>query len=345
MRTVKRNVGFAVIVILFLSLATALNAVAATAPAADLAFYKGKLVTYIVATKPGGGYDTYARIIGRYMQKYLPGSTVIVQNIPGAGHIIGANQTYLSKPDGLTLGTFNTGLIYSQLIGQEGLKFDLAKFSWIGKATSEARVVLMGIKSPYKTIQDVLASKEPIKMPASGVGSQDYNETSLLAVALPAKFQVIPGYAGNEGEMAILRGECQGVIGSYTGLQGFIKGKECRVVLQFGTSKKIPGLENVPHISELNVSPKGKSLIKLINSIDMIGRLTAAPPGVPAGRLQALRDAYKKAIADPGLQQDAKKIGLDFDPAFGSDVQKLVADALHQPEDNIKLLKQIIKIQ
>src|SRR5574340_986563 len=124
----------------------------------DLAFYKGKVVNYIVATKPGGGYDTYGRLIGKYMQKYLPGATVVVKNVPGAGHIIGANETYLAKPDGLTIGTFNTGLIYSQIIGQPGIKFDLVKFSWIGKANTETRVFIVGNLTPFKTFQDVLNS-------------------------------------------------------------------------------------------------------------------------------------------------------------------------------------------
>jgi len=342
MRTKRRRLFFAVSVILLLSFVTTINA--ASAPA-DINFFKGKIVTYIVATKTGGGYDTYARLIARYLQKYLPGSKVIVKNIPGAGHIIGANETYKSPPDGLTIGTFNTGLIYSQIVGQEGIQFDLTKFSWIGKANSETRVFIVGMKTPYKTFKDIMDSKDPIKMPSSGVGSQDYNETVILAAALPAKFQPVPGYAGKEGEMALLRGECPATIGSYTGLVGLIAAKECRVLMQYGSQHGIPGLESVPHVNSLNVSPKGKSLIKLVNSIDMIGRLTAAPPGMPAGRLQVLRDAYKKALTDPGLILDAKKYQLDLDPAYGNDVQKLVAEGINQPAENIKMLKELIKIQ
>src|SRR4029077_6815359 len=93
-------------------------------------FFKGKTVTYIVSTTPGGGYDLYGRMIAEYMQKYLPGSTFVVKNVPGAGHIVGANTIYAAKPDGLTVGTFNTGLIYNQLIGLDGVKFDLTKMSW-----------------------------------------------------------------------------------------------------------------------------------------------------------------------------------------------------------------------
>src|SRR5687768_1407346 len=105
-------------------------------------FFKGKTVNYIVATAPGGGYDVAGRLVAEYMQKYLPGSTFVVKNLPGAGHIVGTNTIYASKPDGLTIGTFNTGLIYNQLINADGVKFDLSKMSWIGKVSSEPRVLV-----------------------------------------------------------------------------------------------------------------------------------------------------------------------------------------------------------
>jgi tripartite-type tricarboxylate transporter receptor subunit TctC len=326
-------------VIACLAVATTLNAASP-----DVGFYKGKVLNYIVATKPGGGYDAYARLIGKYMQKYLPGSTVVIKNIPGAGHIIGANETYLAKPDGLTIGTFNTGLIYSQIIGQSGIRFDLTKYSWVGKGNSELRVLLMGIKTPFMTVKDVLDFKGEIRMPSSGVGSQDYNETMILAVALPANFKAMPGYAGREGEMAIMRGEVSGTIGSYTGLIGFIKAKECRVLLQFGGHKH-KDLPDVPHASELTLSPKGKSLVNLINNIAQVGRLTAAPPGVSPARLEALREAYGKAVRDPDLLKEAAKVSLDIDAAVGEDVAKLVRDAVNQPPDNLALLKSIIKVE
>src|SRR6476661_6299525 len=106
-------------------------------------YFKGKTVTYIVSTGPGGGYDLYGRLVAEYMQKYLPGSTFVVKNVPGAGHMIGANTIYASKADGLTMGTFVTGLIYNQLIHAEGVRFDLTKMSWIGKAASEPRTFVI----------------------------------------------------------------------------------------------------------------------------------------------------------------------------------------------------------
>ena len=120
-------------------------------------FYKGKSVTYIISAGAGGGYDTYGRLVAEFMQRNLPGSTFIVRNMPGAGHLIGANALYASKPDGLTIGSFSTGLIYNQISKNSKANFDLAKMSWIGKAASEPRVVLIAAQSPVKTFDEFMA--------------------------------------------------------------------------------------------------------------------------------------------------------------------------------------------
>src|SRR5687768_8280462 len=105
----------------------------ASSALADNALFDGKTITYIVATKPGGGYDTMGRLVARYLEKHLKGSRVVVKNVPGAGHLIGAKTIFAATPDGLTIGTFNTGLIYSQLANRVAEHPDLNKMSWIGK--------------------------------------------------------------------------------------------------------------------------------------------------------------------------------------------------------------------
>src|ERR1700680_2470076 len=122
--------------------------------AADSTLFKDKTITYIVATTPGGGYDTYGRLIARYLQKHLPGSRILVRNVPGAGNIIGANAIYAARPDGLTIGMFNTGLIYDQLIHRQGVMFDLTKFSWLGKAANDTRGLLISTNSGFKSLDD-----------------------------------------------------------------------------------------------------------------------------------------------------------------------------------------------
>src|SRR3978361_1518861 len=152
-------------------------------------FYKGKTVKSIGAAGRGGGYDSYGRLVAEYMQRNLPGSTFVVKNMPGAGHIIGTNAIYASKADGLTLGTFNTGLIYNQLINANGVKFDLSKMSWIGKAASDPRVIVIAAQSPIKSFADLLAQKTPVNFATAGLGSASYVETVMLtnSLKLPVK--------------------------------------------------------------------------------------------------------------------------------------------------------------
>jgi len=341
MEAKKRNFYLTVIAVT-LMFSSGNNAAAAIRP--DLDYFKDKVINFIVGTQPGGGYDTYARLIGKYLQKNIPGAKVIVKNMPGAGHIIGANETYLAKPNGLTIGSFSTGLIYSQIVGKKGIRFDLAKYSWIGKANSEYRVLVVGQKTPFGNLRNLIESKEPIKMACSGVGGTDYNETLMLANALGINFKLVPGYNGREGEMAIMRGEIAGIIGSYTGLISFIKAKECRVVLQIGT-KKHKDLPDVPLATELKVSPKERSLISLIVATNELGRITAGPPNIPLERLAVLRDAYKKTLTQPEFLKEAENIGLEINPAFGEEVAQMMRGAIRQPEENILLLNNIINAE
>ncbi len=303
-------------------------------------FYKGKTVTYIVATSPGGNYDSYGRVVADFMQKHLPGSTFVVKNMPGAGHLIGANTLYAAKPDGLTIGTFNTGLIYNQIAGREGVKFDLEKMSWIGKAASDPRVIVVATNSPFKSFDDLRKSKTQVNFGVSGVGSADFVETTMLIDVLNLPAKLISGFNGNEGEMAMRRGELVATISSRSSREPFVKNGYGRFIAQIGGKHK-----DVPQLSSLITDPKGKALIALIESQGEISRLTAAPPGIAKDRLEALRAAYKRAMEDKELQARMEKIGLPLDPAYGDDVLKKVKVALNQSPETVALLGKTLNIK
>jgi len=303
-------------------------------------FYKGKTVTYIVATAPGGGYDSYGRLVADFMQKYLPGSTFVVRNMPGAGHLIGANAIYASKPDGLTLGTFNTGLIYNQLIGLEGIRFDLTRMSWIGKAASEPRVFVISTKSPIKSFKDLQESKQTVNFAAAGVGSASFVETKILSDALKLPIKIIAGYSGTEDIMAMRRDEVVGIIGSRSSFEAFVKNGYGRFIAQIGGKEK-----DVPQLSTLVTSPDGKALVALIESQGEISRLTAGPPNIPKDRLEALRTAYKKATEDKELQARVAKLGLPLDPGYGDDVLAAVKAAINQSPETVALLARTLDVK
>ena len=152
----------------------------ANAAAAEAKFFDGKTITYIVSTDPGGGYDTYGRMLAGHIQKYIPGARVLVRNVPGAGQIIGANTIYASRPDGLTFGIFNTGMIYGQLLGLEGIRFDLREMSWIGSLAAEGRALMVSSHSGIQDIRDMQASETELLMASAGLGSSSYVETKIL---------------------------------------------------------------------------------------------------------------------------------------------------------------------
>ena len=306
----------------------------ATTVQADVAFYNGKTVTFVVATAAGGGYDSYARQIAPYVQKYLPGSTVIVKNSPGAGHIIGANEVYAAKPDGLTFGTFNTALIFSQIVGAQGIQFDLTKYTWIAKMASDNRVLLVGAKTPYKTIDDAVkaSATTPIVLSSAGLSSASNIDALLIQQVLGLKVKMIAGYTGNDSDLAILRGEVEGEVGSASSLAHFVDTGDGRLLLQVG-AKKDPTLGNAPLLSD--IAPANKKAIADLVLVDAsIGRLVAAPPGVPAERRAALVQAFQKAMADPEFLANMTKAKLPVDPSYGDDVGNLIKSSLtHTPED------------
>lgn len=303
------------------------------------AFFRGKTITYIVATSPGGGYDTYGRLVARYMNKYLPDTKIIVRNLPGAGHVIGADTIYAAKPDGLTIGTFNTGLIYMQLLHAPGVRFDLTRMSWIGKAASDPRVLVISRKSGIRNVRQLLdPSRPPTILFAAGMGSAGYLDTRLAAFAIHLNVRLIPGYGGSEGTMSMLRGETQGTIGSESSYAQFVSQGEGSYLLQFGGPAGGP----IPHAMPLARTPDAKKLLGLIADESEVSRLTAGPPGIPANRLQLLRRVYMKALDDPGLRAQARKMDAPIDPSGGRQVHEIIDQALQLSPSTLKLLRQAV---
>ena len=307
------------------------SAGALSAADAGAEFYNGKTVTYVVATSPGGGHDFYARLVARHMEHFLPGSTFVIRNVPGAGHLIGANTIYASKPDGLTIGTFSTGLTVSQIVGKEGVKFDLTKMSWIGKGASDTRVLLVAEKSGFKSFEDLRRAKRDIKMATGGVGAGDYNETLIVSRAFDLPLKPMLGYGGGERAMAMMRGELDGTIGGYSSIAEIGAATQGKVVLAFGDD--VPGATNAREVA----TETQRKVVALLEGQGTIYRLCAGPPEIPADRLAALRKAFLDAYNSPELKKEAGKRPVK--PLGGEKVAAMIADVIDQPPEIVALLK------
>lgn len=301
--------------------------------------FDGKTITYIVATKPGGGYDTMGRLVARFLEKHLPGSRVIVKNVPGAAHLIGAKMLNSADADGLTIGTFNTGLISWQLTATETDGLDLARMSWIGKAASEQRILVVSTKSGLNSLDDLRKPDHKVKMAASGKGSASYQEVRMLTRAFGLNVEIIPGYEGTEAELAMLRGEIDAYIGSESSLKPFITNGNGKIILEIGGRADSPNPQASAHAKD----DTAKAIIDFIATQAQLSRLTAGPPGIPADQLKALREAYMAALADPELMAEAEKLELPIAPASGDAVAERVRAAFDQPPATLALLKELLQ--
>ena len=327
---------FGAVIVAALSLASVSPAKAAT----GAAYYKGKTVTWIVTTNPGGGHDFWGRLLARYIQAALPGSKFVVKNKPGAGHILGLNLIYASKANGLTMGNFSTGVALAQILGRKGMRADLTKMSWLVKLASEPPTMIAGKDSSLRTFEDVLNSKNVLKFSASGVGSGSYMNTFILATAFGIRHRIIVGYSGSQAPLAMMRGEIDLWIGSEDSAQTYVRAGRVRVIAQLGGN-----IKGVSDIRKYAKTAEAKAVTRLMYSMGNLSRIAAGPPNIPADRLKVLRAAVKTAVGDKGFRDLAARAKRSLDPAFGEDVHKMVVELIRQPPEILALLKELQNVK
>jgi tripartite-type tricarboxylate transporter receptor subunit TctC len=314
------------------------------AKAAEADYFKGKTVTYIVATGAGGGFDFYGRLVARYMQKNLPGSTFVVRNMPGAGHIVGTNFIYHSKPNGLTLGTFNTAMFLNQILGKKGVKYDMAKMNYLGKLASSYQILMISTKQPYRSMADIKKSGKVLKMATGGPGSGRWIFSKISERAFGLKFRLIPGYDGPDATLAIMRGEIDIMTGSVESNKQTVQQGRGHF-LSIYAPRREKAYPNMPTVAEQLTNPDNKALARIVEAIGGAWRITGVPPGLPKGRLAAMRAAYKKGVQSATFKKAVKNANRDIDPAFGADVDKIIRSAVNVSPRVAKLLKETVLVK
>jgi tripartite-type tricarboxylate transporter receptor subunit TctC len=306
-------------------------------------YYEGKTMRIIVGFTPGGGYDRMARLLGKYLPKYIPGNpTIIIENMGGASSIIAANHIYnAAKPDGLTIGTLNRAIPFAQLIKLEGVKFDVTKYAWVGSAAVEGSVFTIRAELPYKTVDDLRKAKEPLAMGSSGAGTSDYQFALINKEFLGLNLKMITYPSSAECMLAVERKEVDGRAGSFSSLKPFIDRGVVRPILRGRVSEK--GMENLPLNEDLTTDPMGKTIMAMFSSGDLIGRPYVAPPGTPEDVMKILREGFAKAAKDPELMDESKKVMMEVDYTPADECLKIVTYVLSQPEEIVKEFAKFVK--
>lgn len=306
-------------------------------------YYEGKMMRIVVGFPPGGGYDRMARMIAKYLPKYVPGKpNVIVENMPGASGMVAANYVYnLAKPDGLTLGAINRVTPAAQLLKIDGVKFDMLKYEWVGAAAVETSAFVVRNDLPYKTFDDLKKVKE-FNVGATGPGDSTYNFAILIKQYLGVNLKITTGYPGTSDiALAVERKEIDGYAGAYSSQRPFIARGLLRPLLRSAIPS--PGIEKLPSAEDLATDPMGKTIFKMYSVSDRVGRPYVARPGTPPEIMNILRDAFAKIIKDPELQKEADKMLMEAEYVSANDCIKEIQFFLNQPQDVVNEFKKYIK--
>ena len=329
--------------------ATIVLALAGSSPLEAQSFFAGKTVRIVVGLAPGGGFDTYARLLARHLGRHIPGNpAIIVENMTGAGSLISANHLYrVAKPDGLTIGHFNGGLFLGQALGQPGIEFDARRFEYIGATVKEEVVCSMTRASGVTSVEQWMAAKTPVKIGAVSPGAPTDNSPRILKAALGLPIQVVTGYKGTaEIRLAAEGGEVAGACWAWESMRATwrraLEAGDAIPIVQV-TSKPLADLPKVPLAISLAKTDEARRLIQVgIQDGSAYSRPFIAPPGTPKDRVQVLRKAFVAALSDPALRAEADRAQLTLDPVSGEELERLVAGLFSLDPPFVDKLKSIL---
>ena len=336
----------------------AILAVADTSPAiaqgSVAQFYKGRQITVVVGSSPGGGYDIYARLMARHMGKYIPGNpTMLVTNMPGAGSNAAVAHVYnVAAKDGtFIVAPQNSAVmdaLFDAVLGtNRRLRHDATKLIQLGSATTDHYVCIGRADAPIKSFKQALTQEWLIGASQPGTSTRDY--PAMLNNTTGAKIKQVSGYPGTrEITLAIEKNEVHGLCGfSWSSLNAqkpdWVKSGFIRVIVQ-EHDKGNPEINKmgVPLAVDFATSPENRKIMELIYSSETFGRPYMLAPDVPADRVVALRKAFMDAMKDPDLLAEAQRIGLAIDPISGEDLQKLAADIFATPVPFVEKTKEAL---
>jgi tripartite-type tricarboxylate transporter receptor subunit TctC len=307
-------------------------------------FYAGKVISLSTFTPPGGSYDTYLRLLARYMGKYIPGApNFVVLNQPGAGGIEAVNYAGSTAPkDGTFMTLVGVGMFMNEILGQTG-GASIKSFNWIGNFASESNVIITSSASQTKTLDD--AKHHVVLLGSIGAGSIDAQLPVAVNYLLGTQFKVLLGYQGNsEVLLAMDRGEVEGRLNAWSALKAALgdRLRAMHVLIQIG-EKKDSDLPNTPLLKdEVKGDSEKQAVARFITQSLAMSRPLAAPAGVPQDRIDILRRAFDQTMADPAFLADAKTAGYEVSPTKGEEVQTLVREFFATPKDVVSLATKVL---
>jgi tripartite-type tricarboxylate transporter receptor subunit TctC len=305
-------------------------------------FYRGRTVTLVVGTSPGGINDISSRLVARHFGRFIPGNpNIIVQNVPGGGGLVTANRIFnAAERDGSVLTKLERAVPQLAIQGNRNANFDPMKFTWLGSLSSyadDAYLLLVNAANGARTVADLKRPGVSVTVGADNAASSNLIFGLLAREALGLNVKVVRGYTGaapvflamQSGE---LDGQMIGLSSIRSGQRDLWNRKAFRPLLQFGRSTRLAELADIPTGRELAADPDSLALIEFAELPFFMALPFAAPPGLPRDRAVALGVAFMAMCRDPAFVQEAGALGIELSPIDGAQVAGLIAKSAATPK-------------
>ena len=327
------------------ALACGLIALVPLAAAAE-DFYHAKTITIVTSTDAGGSYDLVARLMARTMPTHIPGHPVmIVQNMPGGGNVLATNYMYNVAPkDGTVIATVNMGMPLHQVIDGRGVRYDAARFNWLGSTGPINAVAVAWHDAGIGSIAQ--AMQREVTVGGTGPASALTVYPMAMNKVLGTRFKIVTGYKSSaEIYVAMEKGEVEARAGSLNELlaehEDWVEAGKVDFLVQVGETRSTR-LPYVPLMTELAQNDAQRRILALISSPQALGQAYLAPPEVPADRLAILRQAFAATLRDPAFVGEAAHIGLEIEPMSDGDVLRIIRETMEAPPAIIALARAAI---
>jgi tripartite-type tricarboxylate transporter receptor subunit TctC len=313
-------------------------------------FYRGRTITLIITSEPGGAYDLHSRFFGNHAGKHIPGNpTITYQYMPGGGGIRAANYLYGAAPkDGTVIGMMEQGLAVDKLLRDDpGMKFDMTRFNWIGTVARDYWLLGLWHTAPATTIAG--ARDKEVLVAATGKGSITYMYPLVINAVAGTRFKPITGYKGApEMDLSYERGETHGRGGTWsawkTRQSHNIEAGKLRFAVQISPQRH-PNFPDVPQLADLATNDDDRRIVEFMTTPNAIGRSLAAPPDVPAERVQALRRAFDAVMKDPDMLAEVKRLDVEVTGESAAELAAVIARVAATPPALVARVRKVVGIE
>jgi len=332
------------------------------AASADCSALSGQVINWIVPTQPGGGYDSYSRLIGPFLEQRLD-AQVVIENRAEAGGIVAAMAVRDALPDGKTMGIINaSGLLAAGLMPDSPAPHPLVDFTILARVVSNRMFLFTGAGSGIADIHELLkrSAERPVVVGVRDAGSASFFAIPIVAALLGLNYDVVTGYVGSSSRvLAAMRGEVDVIMQNFDSVRRYVDSGELRPLLQISSPasgsqeplppNSVPRLGGPDGLATQVIKKSGKTARQAeletlaLSGIISAGRLIVAPVGLAASIEACLQSSVLEVLQSEELKDAAALMGLVIEPADAIKARADLQASQHLVADFAPLVRSAIE--